>query len=148
MSPIDRSKPVHILLVEDSPSDQELTREAFQSARILNELHIVDDGEAALDFLFRRGDYSDAPRPDIVLLDLNLPRKDGREVLAEVKECPDLRHIPIIVLTTSDDEHDVLQSYGLHANAYLTKPVEFENFIAVLKAVEQFWLVLVRLPSV
>ncbi len=148
MSPIDRSKPVHILLVEDSPSDQELTREAFHSARILNELHIVDDGEAALDFLFRRGDYSDAPRPDIVLLDLNLPRKDGREVLAEVKECPDLRHIPIIVLTTSDDEHDVLQSYGLHANAYLTKPVEFENFIAVLKAVEQFWLVLVRLPSV
>lgn len=115
-------------------------------ARVVNEVHIVEDGDAALDFLRRAGRYASAPRPDIVLLDLNLPRRDGREVLAEVKSDPALRTIPVVVLTTSDDEHDVLQSYGLHANCYLTKPVEFQSFMRAIRLLEEFWLVLVKLP--
>lgn len=146
MNQTSNPTPINVLLVEDSPSDQELTREAFESARVLNELHVVGDGDEAMEFLYKRGPFSNAPRPDIVLLDLNLPRMDGREVLAEIKADESLRTIPVVILTTSDDEHDVLASYGLNANCYLTKPVGFENFMDVLRVLEQFWLVLVRLP--
>lgn len=146
MNQTSNPTPINVLLVEDSPSDQELTREAFESARVLNELHVVGDGDEAMEFLYKRGPFSNAPRPDIVLLDLNLPRMDGREVLAEIKADESLRTIPVVILTTSDDEHDVLSSYGLNANCYLTKPVGFENFMDVLRVLEQFWLVLVRLP--
>jgi CheY-like chemotaxis protein len=137
---------VQILLVEDSPGDVSLTREAMLSARVANELHVVDDGEAALAFL--RGDpgYEDRPRPDLVLLDLNLPRRSGREVLREMKDDAELKHIPVIVLTTSAAEADVLQAYRLHANAYVTKPVAFADFLETLQQLEGFWLQVVRLP--
>ena len=144
----DRSgSPVQILLVEDSPGDVNLTREALRSARVANELHVVEDGEAAMRFLRREDPYADVPTPDLVLLDLNLPRKDGREVLDEVKADPQLRTIPIIVLTTSADEADILQSYRLHANAFVTKPVGFSDFLEALKHLEGFWLEIVRLPK-
>ena len=138
---------VQILLVEDSPGDVNLTREAMRSARVANELHVVEDGEAAMRFLRKEDPYADVPTPDLVLLDLNLPRKDGREVLDEVKADPQLRTIPIIVLTTSSDEVDILQSYRLHANAYVTKPVGFSDFLEALKHLEGFWLEIVRLPK-
>lgn len=139
-------RPINILLVEDSPSDQELTREAFAEAQILNELAVVETGDAALDYLYRRGEFADVTVPDLVLLDLNLPGLDGREVLAIVKADDALKHIPVIVLTTSDDEHDVLRSYGLHANCYLTKPVNFSKFVEVMRLLGEFWLVVVKLP--
>lgn len=138
--------PVQILLVEDSPGDVNLTKEALRSARVANELHVVGDGEAALRFLRGQDPYAGVPRPDLVLLDLNLPRKDGREVLEEVKADPELRAIPIIVLTTSSDEMDILQSYRLHANAYVTKPVGFGDFLEALRYLEGFWLEIVKLP--
>jgi CheY-like chemotaxis protein len=140
-------RPVQILLVEDSPSDVAMTVLALRDGRIANELHTAPDGEAAMDFLRRRGQFRTAPRPDLIVLDLNLPRKDGREVLAEVKADEDLRVIPVVVLTTSAGEADVLRSYSLHANAYITKPVDLEQFLAAVRQVEDFWLTLVRLPA-
>ncbi len=140
-------KPIEILMVEDSPSDAQLTVEALHAAKIANRLSHVEDGVEALRFLRREGPYADARRPDLILLDLNLPRKDGREVLAELKRDPDLKVIPVVVLTTSRSEQDVLRSYQLHANCYITKPVDFTQFMAVVKAVEHFWLTVVTLPK-
>jgi CheY-like chemotaxis protein len=140
------SRPVQILLVEDSPSDVALTVAALREGRIASDLYIATDGEKAMQFLHREGEFADAPRPDLILLDLNLPKKDGREVLAEVKTDEDLRAIPVVVLTTSAAEADVVKSYKLHANAYITKPVGFEPFLDVVQHLEDFWLSVVRLP--
>jgi CheY-like chemotaxis protein len=140
-------RPVEILLVEDSPSDTELTVEALREARLRNHLSIAEDGVQALDFLRRQGKYEGAPRPDLIMLDLNLPRKDGREVLAEIKSDESLRAIPVVVLTTSRAEQDVLQAYQHHANCYITKPVDFEKFLNVVRSIESFWLMVVTLPS-
>ena len=139
-------KPIQILLVEDSPGDVRLTEEVLRDARVANELHVVEDGEQAMAFVGGRASHRAAPRPDLILLDLNLPRKDGREVLAELKADPELRRIPVIVLTTSSAERDVLRSYDLSANCYLTKPVDLDEFISVVRSIEAFWLSLVRLP--
>lgn len=138
---------VTILLVEDNPGDVRLTLTALERGGIANSVHVVSDGIAALDFLYRRGEYSDAPRPDLIFLDLNLPRKDGREVLAELKSAPGLRRIPIVVLTTSDAEEDVLRSYDLHANCYITKPLAFPDFVEVVNRLEEFWFGIVRRPA-
>jgi CheY-like chemotaxis protein len=138
--------PADILLVEDNPGDVRLTEEAFKEGQISNTLHVTTDGVEALDFLHQRGEYVDAPRPDIVLLDLNLPRKDGDEVLEEIRADPDLTHLPVIILTSSSAEEDIVQSYELQANAYLTKPVDPEEFVDVVKSFQQFWLSVVRLP--
>jgi CheY-like chemotaxis protein len=137
---------IQILLVEDNPGDVRLTVEALRGAKVANELHVVGDGEKAIEFLRQRGEYRDAPRPDIVLLDLNLPRLEGREVLADIKSDPDLAKIPIIVLTSSSSDLDVQQSYALHANCFITKPVDFTEFIAAVRSLEGFWLKIVRLP--
>jgi two-component system, chemotaxis family, response regulator Rcp1 len=137
---------VEILLVEDNPGDVRLTQEAFKENRMHNDLHVVDDGVKAMQFLRKEGPYADAVRPDVILLDLNLPRKDGREVLAEIKADDDLRRIPVVVLTTSDAEQDVLMTYNLHANCYINKPVDLAQFIQVVKSIEGFWLSLVMLP--
>ena len=139
--------PADILLVEDNPGDVRLTQEALKNGRIDNTLHVVRDGVAALEFLERRGEYADAPRPDIVLLDLNLPRKNGDEVLEAMDEDPDLDHIPVIVLTSSESHADVVRSYDLNANAYLTKPVDPDEFISTIQKLEEFWLSIVRLPD-
>ncbi|NKE34391.1 response regulator [Natronococcus sp. JC468] len=139
-------EPAQLLLVEDNPGDVRLTREAFKQGRIDNDLHTVSDGSDALDFLHQRGEYEDAPRPDLILLDLNLPRKDGEEVLAELKDDPELQSIPVIVLTSSRAEEDIARSYELHANAYLTKPVDPDEFIETVRAFEKFWFSVVRLP--
>jgi CheY-like chemotaxis protein len=138
---------VEILLVEDSPSDADLTVEALGDGKVLNNLHWVEDGVEALAFLRRQGKYSDAPRPDLILLDLNLPKKDGRQVLAEIKVDPQLKLIPVVVLTTSAAERDILKTYELNANCYVTKPLDLEQFIAVVKLIEMFWLAVVKLPS-
>lgn len=138
---------IEILLVEDSPSDAAMTVAALRDGHVVNEVHVVDDGEKAMDFLYRRGAYVGAPRPDLLLLDLNLPRKDGREVLAEVKGDPALRSIPVVVLTTSAAEADVLKSYELYANSYVTKPVGLDSFLEAIRGIEDFWLQLVRLPD-
>ncbi|NGM70005.1 response regulator [Natronolimnobius sp. AArcel1] len=135
-----------ILLVEDNPGDVRLTKEAFKQGRIENDLHVVSDGTEALDFLAQQNEYSDAPRPDLILLDLNLPRTDGEEVLLELKADPQLRSIPVIVLTSSRAEEDIARSYELHANAYLTKPVDPDEFIETVRAFEEFWFSVVRLP--
>ncbi len=137
---------IEILLVEDSPSDADLTTETLSEAKVLNHIHIVEDGVEALDFLYRRGTHEQAPRPDIILLDLNLPRKDGREVLAEIKAEPSLRLIPVVVLTTSGAEEDILKSYELQANCYVTKPVGLEEFINIIRSIETFWLAAVQFP--
>lgn len=137
---------MEILLVEDNPGDARLAAEAFKEGRVQTRLHVVQDGIEAMAFLRRQGPYEAAPRPDLVLLDLNLPRKDGREVLAEIKEDADLRRIPVIVLTTSQAESDVSRSYDLHANCYIVKPVDFDRFIDVVKGIEDFWCALVKLP--
>ena len=138
---------VDVLLVEDDPGDVLLIREAFEYNKVHNSLHVVSDGVEALDFLHRRNGHADAPRPDLVLLDLNLPRKDGREVLEEVKADKDLRTIPIVVLTTSEAEEDILRSYDLHANAYVTKPVDFDRFIEVVRLIDDFFVTVVKLPQ-
>lgn len=138
------AKVIEVLLVEDDPGDVLMTREAFEDNRIANRLTVVSNGEDALAFLNRQGDFSDAPTPDLILLDLNLPRVDGREVLAVVKEHPTLRRIPVVVLTTSDAEEDVLRSYDLHANAYVKKPVDFERFIEAVRAIDEFFITIVR----
>lgn len=140
------SEPVQILLVEDSPGDIRLTREVLRDARIANELHIVGDGEQAMAFLRREGEHAGKPRPDLILLDLNLPRKDGREVLEELNADPELHLIPVIVLTTSAAEQDVLRSYDLKAACYITKPIDLDEFIEVVRSIESFWLSIVRLP--
>ena len=137
---------IQILLVEDNPGDVRLTVEALRGARVANELHVVGDGVAAIDFLRRRGVHADAPRPDIVLLDLNLPGMEGREVLADIKADPDLASIPIIILTSSADDVDIQESYALHANCFISKPVDFSEFIAAVRSLEGFWLKIVRLP--
>jgi CheY-like chemotaxis protein len=137
---------IDVLLVEDDPADVMMTREAFEQHKIANHLHVVDDGVDAVAFLRREGRFADAPRPGLILLDLNLPRKDGREVLAEVKSDPDLCDIPVVVLTTSSSEEDVLRSYKLHANAYVTKPVNFNRFVEVVRQVDNFFVSIVTLP--
>jgi CheY-like chemotaxis protein len=140
-------RPVHILLVEDSPSDVAMTLAALREGHIANDIHVAGDGEEALNYLFRRGEFAGAPRPDLILLDLNLPKKDGREVLAEVKADNDLKVIPVVVLTTSAAESDVLRMYKLHANSYITKPVGFDQFLSAIQYIEDFWLTLVRLSD-
>jgi len=137
---------VDILLVEDSPADVLITREAFAEFRILNTLHVVEDGVEALAFLNQDGKYASVPRPDLILLDLNLPRKNGREVLAEIKADPRIKSIPVVVLTTSHSEQDVLQAYDQHANCYIVKPVGFDNFVEAIKTIRQFWFSVVTLP--
>ena len=137
---------IDVLLVEDDPGDALMTQEAFEHYKIRNKLHVVKDGVEALAFLRREGEFADAPRPGLILLDLNLPRKDGREVLAEVKADAELRSIPVVVLTTSDAEDDILRSYRLHANAYVTKPVDFERFIEVVRQIDDFFVTVVKLP--
>ena len=139
-------RPIDLLLVEDSEPDVRLTKEALAEAKVWNRLWVVEDGVEATDFLYRRGRYADAPRPDLILLDLNLPRKDGRQVLKEIKADPSLRRIPVVILTTSRDEGDVLRAYDLHANCYIPKPVDFNRFMEVVKSIEDFWLTVVRLP--
>ena len=139
-------KPIEILLVEDSPTDVLMTKAAFESAKLLHHLHVVEDGEKALAFLRREGMYANAPCPALILLDLNLPRKDGREVLAAVKADDRLKVIPVVVLTTSQAEEDILKAYGVHANCYITKPIDFGGFAEVIQSVEHFWFSVVTLP--
>ena len=140
-------KPVEILLVEDNEGDVGLIEEVFEEAKIRNNLHIAEDGEEAILFLHGEGKFSGSPRPDIILLDLNLPKKDGREVLREIKEDSNLKNIPVVVLTTSGAEKDILRAYDLHANAYVTKPLDFDQFIMVVKSIANFWLEIVKLPT-
>ncbi len=137
---------VDVLLVEDDPGDILMTREAFQHHKIQNKLHVVTDGEQALQFLHQTGEYTGAPRPGLILLDLNLPRRSGHEVLAELKEDPELRVIPVVILTTSQAEEDILRSYSLHANAYVSKPVDFERFMDVIRQIDSFFVTVVKLP--
>lgn len=139
-------RPIRILLVEDDPGDVMITTEALEQTQLLHELHTVGDGEEALHFLLREGVYRKAPRPDLVLLDLNLPRVDGRQVLTKVKEDPDLLSIPIVILSTSEAEEDILRSYQLHANAYVSKPVDFQAFLTVVRQIDEFFLTVARLP--
>ncbi len=139
-------RPVEILLVEDDPADVLLTQEALLGSKIRNNLHVVDDGVEALAFLRQEGTYRDVPRPDLILLDLNMPRKDGREVLADIKEDPGLKAIPVAVLTTSSQDEDILKSYELHANCYITKPVGLEQFATVVQSLDDFWFTIVKLP--
>jgi chemotaxis family two-component system response regulator Rcp1 len=147
MNPCQTSiRPIEILLVEDSPSDALLTKKAFEGARLINRLHVVEDGIEALKFLRKESPYADALRPDLILLDLNLPKKDGREVLAEIKEDEDLKVIPVVVLTTSHAEEDIMKSYKLHANCYITKPVNFDSFTEAITTLEKFWFAVVTLP--
>jgi two-component system, chemotaxis family, response regulator Rcp1 len=138
--------PIEVLLVEDSPGDVRLTQEAFKDAKVHINLHVATDGAKAMFFLNREGEHANAPRPDLILLDLNLPKKDGREVLAEIKESPTLKSIPVVVLTTSSSEADILRSYQLHANCYITKPVGLEGFLTVVRSIDSFWLSVVKLP--
>jgi chemotaxis family two-component system response regulator Rcp1 len=142
----DGRSPIEILLVEDNPGDERLTREALKEGKVYHKLHWAKDGVEAMDFLYHRGKWRDAPRPDIILLDLNLPKKDGREVLQDIKNDDTLKRIPVVVLTTSKAEEDVLRTYNLHANCYVTKPVDLEKFIVVVKSIDVFWLTVVTLP--
>jgi CheY-like chemotaxis protein len=141
------TRPIEILLVEDSPSDAALTIEALEAGKIANKISHVEDGVEAMAYLRRQGRYSNASRPDLIMLDLNLPRKDGREVLKELKSDPALKMIPVIILTTSNSDKDVMQSYELHANCYITKPVDFKRFIDIVRSIENFWLTVVTLPQ-
>jgi CheY-like chemotaxis protein len=138
---------IQVLLVEDNPGDVRLTKEALKEGKLLNQLTVVGDGVEALSLLRKEGIYTDAPQPELILLDLNLPKKDGREVLAEIKADPNLRRIPVVVLTTSSSEEDILKIYDLHANCYITKPVDLEQFMGVVKSIEDFWVSVVKLPS-
>lgn len=140
-------KPIDILLVEDDPADVELTMRALKNGKVFNSLNVAEDGIQAMQFLRREGEYADCPRPDLILLDLNMPRKDGRETLEEIKADPSLRSIPVVVLTTSDAERDVLQSYDLQASSYVTKPVDLEQFTTVVKSIKSFWLCVVKYPE-
>ena len=143
----DGRSPIEILLVEDNPGDERLTREALKEGKVYHKLHWAKDGVEAMEFLQQKGKYKDSPRPDIILLDLNLPKKDGREVLQDIKQDEKLKRIPVVVLTTSKAEEDVLRTYNLHANCYVTKPVDLDQFITVVKSIEDFWLTIVKLPS-
>lgn len=147
MNDESNGRPVEVLLVEDNAGDVRLTQEALREAKVHNNLSVVNDGIEAMAFLRREGKYAQAPRPDLMLLDLNMPRKDGRQVLAEVKADPELGRIPIVVLTTSKAEEDIVRSYELHANSYVTKPVDFEQFMKVVQSIEGFWLTVVKYPS-
>ncbi|MDD5368110.1 MAG: response regulator [Anaerolineaceae bacterium] len=147
MKKLTSVKPIDILLVEDNPGDVRLTREALKEGKVLNTMFVAQDGVEALAFLNHEGKYAHEVRPDIILLDLNLPRKDGREVLAEIKTDPVLRRIPVVILTTSKAEEDVINSYDLHANCYITKPVDLDQFVEVVRSVEDFWFTIVKLPS-
>jgi len=140
-------EPIEILLVEDNPVDILMTRHALQEAKVFNKLHVAEDGEEATDFLYRKGKHASAPRPDLILLDLNLPKKNGRELLAEVKRDPDLLDIPVIVLTTSQEEQDVTMCYQLHGNCFITKPVDMDQFTEVVRSIEGFWFTIVKLPN-
>ena len=140
-------RPIEILLVEDNPGDARLTIEAMREAKMRNRMHVVEDGVEAMAFLRRQGRYGEAPRPDLILLDLNLPRKDGREVLAEVKADPALKRIPVVILTTSRAEEDVLRAYDLHANCYVTKPVDLAQFMKIVSQIDEFWVKVVTLPG-
>lgn len=140
-------QPIEILLVEDNAADVRLTKEALKEGKVSNNLTVARDGEEALEILRKKGAYAGAARPDLILLDLNLPRKDGREVLATLKADPSLKHIPVVVLTTSSAEVDILKSYQLHANCYITKPVDLEQFVSVIRSIDEFWLTVVKLPS-
>jgi chemotaxis family two-component system response regulator Rcp1 len=142
----ETATPVEVLLVEDSPGDVRLTKEAFKDAKVHINLHVASDGAEAMAFLGREGEHANVPRPDLILLDLNLPKKDGREVLAEIKASPSLKSIPVVILTTSASEEDILRSYLLHANCYITKPVDLDGFLKVVKSVDNFWLSVVKLP--
>ncbi|MEV8403151.1 response regulator [Streptomyces niveus] len=146
MSTSPQPRPVEVLLVEDDAGDELMTREAFEDNRIGNTLHVVRDGLEALDFLYQREDYTEAPRPDLILLDLNLPKYDGRQVLEKIKSDPELSAIPVVVLTTSAAEEDILRSYKLHANAYVTKPVDLEQFIKAVQQIDDFFVTVVKLP--
>lgn len=139
-------KPIDILLVEDNPGDADLARETLENSKVYNNLHVVEDGEEAMAFLRRQGKFAGAPRPDLMILDLNLPKKDGREVLAEVKSDRDLKQIPVVILTISSDEEDIIKTYDLHANCFITKPIDLNQFIKVVKSIEDFWLSIVKLP--
>jgi|SRR5579864_7977685 len=138
--------PIEILLVEDSPGDVRLTQEALRDAKVRNHLSVATDGVAAMEFLRRKGQHAKAPRPDLILLDLNLPKKGGREILAEIKADNDLKTIPVVILTTSSSDEDILRSYRLHANCYVTKPVDLDSFLKVVNSVENFWLAIVKYP--
>ncbi|GJF09427.1 two-component system response regulator [Mycolicibacterium cyprinidarum] len=138
---------IHVLLIEDDPGDELITREAFEHNKIKNTLHVARDGEEGLDFLYQRGAYEGVPRPDLVLLDLNLPKYDGRQLLEQIKSDPELSHIPVVVLTTSSAEEDILRSYKLHANAYVTKPVDLDQFMNAVRQIDEFFVQVVRLPQ-
>ena len=140
-------KPIEILLVEDNPGDVRLTQEALKENKVCNTMSVVEDGLEAIAFLHQEGTYSNAPRPDLILLDLNLPKKDGREVLAEIKNDPDLKRIPVVVLTTSKAEEDIIKMYDNYANCYITKPVDLDEFISIIKSIENFWVNIVKLPA-
>ena len=142
-----RDKPVEVLLAEDNPGDVMLTKKALKRGKLANNLHVVTDGVEALSFLRHQEEYADAPRPDLVLLDLNMPRKDGQEVLEELKNDPELRRIPVVILTSSESEEDIVKSYELNANAYLTKPVDFDGFVEIVDRLEDFWFQVVKLPG-
>ncbi|MBA4374479.1 MAG: response regulator [Thermodesulfovibrio sp.] len=147
MSNQNMGRPIDILLVEDNPGDVRLTQEALKEAKVKNDLHVVCDGVEAMAFLRKQGIYRDVPRPDMVLLDLNMPRKNGHEVLKEIKSDDNLKRIPVVVLTVSKDEEDIVKSYNLHANCFITKPVDLNQFLTVVKSIEDFWLTIVKLPD-
>ena len=147
MNAITNGRPVEILLVEDSPTDVMLAEEALEYAKMLNKLHVARDGVEAMAFLRKQGQFADVPRPDLILLDLNLPRKNGLEVLTEVKADDDLKNIPVVVITTSQAQEDVLTAYGLHANCYISKPVDFNQFTNIVRAIDNFWFTVVTLPA-
>jgi two-component system, chemotaxis family, response regulator Rcp1 len=144
---VEKATPIEILLIEDNPGDVRLTREALQDAKVQNIVHVVSDGMEATSFLWRQGKHANAPRPDLILLDLNLPKKSGREVLEEIKLDPSLKSIPVVILTSSANEEDILRSYQLHANCYVTKPVGLEQFMKIVDTIDNFWLAIVKLPS-
>jgi CheY-like chemotaxis protein len=147
MDHVGSTRPIEILLIEDNPGDVRLTVEALKDSKVDNRLSVARDGVEAMAFLGQQGPYADAPRPDLILLDLNLPKKDGREVLAEIRQNPRWRSIPVVVLTTSDSRPDILRSYELHANCFITKPLDLDSFLDVVRSIEKFWLTVVRLPS-
>ncbi len=147
MDSLMQAKPIEILLVEDNPGDVRLTREVLKDGKFSNNMSVASDGQEAMDFLYRKGKYAGAVRPDVILLDLNLPKMDGREVLAEIKQSPELRSIPIVILTTSAAEADILKTYNLHANCYIVKPVDLAQFVNVVRYIQDFWLTIVKLPG-
>ena len=147
MEPNESFHPIEILLVEDNPGDSRLAKEALKESKLKNNLYVAEDGVEAMNFLYKTGKYSKMPRPDLIILDLNLPKKDGREVLAEIKNDDDLKRIPVVILTISKAEEDILKTYNLHANCYVTKPLDLDQFMKVVRSIEDFWLTIVKLPN-